>query len=118
MTLHLETSIGNIRLKDQIENRYEFPGHPLQSTDSAGCDFDSLLLHLRPVKHALVLSTLMGPRILKPHQLMAEFDAISKEDTKLHDGAFHEVLKSTQEAIVLPPWVALSIRLRPSIWNI
>ncbi|KAI3768290.1 hypothetical protein L2E82_18844 [Cichorium intybus] len=48
---------------------------------------------------------------------MAEFDAISKEDTKLHDGAFHEVLKSTQEAIVLPPWVTLSIRLRPGVWE-
>ncbi|KAI3711025.1 hypothetical protein L2E82_40827 [Cichorium intybus] len=55
--------------------------------------------------------------MLKPHKLMAEFDAITKEDTKLHDGAFHEVLKSTQEAIVLPPWVALSIRLRPGIWE-
>ncbi|KAI3699911.1 hypothetical protein L2E82_44518 [Cichorium intybus] len=54
-----------------------------------------------------------GKGILKPHRLMAKYDAISKEDTKLHDGAFHEVLKSTQEAIVLPPWVALSICLRP-----
>ncbi|PWA60672.1 Glycosyl transferase, family 1 [Artemisia annua] len=60
-----------------------------------------------------------GKGILKPHQVMAEFEAICKEDqTKLHeDGAFYEVLKSTQEAIVLPPWVALAIRLRPGVWE-
>ncbi|GJZ34121.1 sucrose synthase [Tanacetum coccineum] len=60
-----------------------------------------------------------GKGILKPHQVMAEFEAICKEDqTKLHeDGAFYEVLKCTQEAIVLPPWVALAIRLRPGVWE-
>lgn len=67
----------------------------------------------------MVLSRIVshGKGILKPHQLMAEFDAICKEDTKLLDGAFHEVLKSTQEAIVLSPWVALAIRLRPGVWE-
>ncbi|PWA85658.1 sucrose synthase [Artemisia annua] len=66
----------------------------------------------------MVLSS-HGKGILKPHQVMAEFEAICKEDqTKLHeDGAFYEVLKSTQEAIVLPPWVALAIRLRPGVWE-
>ncbi|KAM7513093.1 hypothetical protein LguiB_011968 [Lonicera macranthoides] len=59
-----------------------------------------------------------GQGILKPHQILAEFEAIAKEDQqKLHDGAFGEVLKSTQEAIVLPPWVALAIRLRPGVWE-
>lgn len=39
----------------------------------------------------------LGKGILKPHQLLAEFEAISKDDKhKLHDGAFAEVLKSTQ----------------------
>lgn len=68
----------------------------------------------------LVLSRIEshGKGILKPHQLMAEFEAICKEDQdKLHDDAFAEVLKSTQEAIVLPPWVALAIRLRPGVWE-
>ncbi|KAI3776511.1 hypothetical protein L1987_46296 [Smallanthus sonchifolius] len=52
-----------------------------------------------------------GKGILKPHQLMLEFEEICKEDqSKLHDGAFHEVLKCTQEAIVLPPLVALAIQ--------
>jgi sucrose synthase len=59
-----------------------------------------------------------GKGILKPHQLLAEFEAISKDDKqKTHEHAFEEVLKSTQEAIVLPPWVALAIRLRPGVWE-
>ncbi|KAL0346809.1 UNVERIFIED_CONTAM: Sucrose synthase [Sesamum calycinum] len=59
-----------------------------------------------------------GKGILKPHQLMAEFEAICAADKeKLQDHAFKEVLKSTQEAIVLPPWVALAIRLRPGVWE-
>ncbi|KAK2992569.1 hypothetical protein RJ640_009179 [Escallonia rubra] len=53
-----------------------------------------------------------GIGILKPHQLLAEFEA-----SKIHDGAFAEVLRSTQEAIVLSPWVALAIRLRPGVWE-
>jgi sucrose synthase len=59
-----------------------------------------------------------GKGILKPHQLLAEFEAICKEDQqKLNDHAFADVLKSTQEAIVSPPWVALAIRLRPGVWE-
>ena len=33
------------------------------------------------------------------------------------DGAFGEVLRSTHEAIVLPPWVALAVCPRPSVWE-
>ncbi|KAL2481924.1 Sucrose synthase 4 [Abeliophyllum distichum] len=59
-----------------------------------------------------------GKGILKPHQLLAEFEAICQTDKdKLKDHAFQEVLKGTQEAIVLPPWVALAIRLRPGVWE-
>ncbi|KAL8459936.1 hypothetical protein ACS0TY_031734 [Phlomoides rotata] len=59
-----------------------------------------------------------GKGILKPHQLVAEFEAICGADKeKLQDHAFKELLKSTQEAIVLPPWVALAIRLRPGVWE-
>ncbi|GFP82132.1 sucrose synthase [Phtheirospermum japonicum] len=59
-----------------------------------------------------------GKGILKPHQLLAEFEAISQSgNSKLQDHDFKEVLKSTQEVIVLPPWVALAIRLRPGVWE-
>ncbi|XP_028123844.1 DExH-box ATP-dependent RNA helicase DExH3-like [Camellia sinensis] len=50
---------------------------------------------------------------LQPHPLLEFLNA----QQKLHDGPFGEVLKSAQEAIVLPPWVALAIRLRPGVWE-
>lgn len=59
-----------------------------------------------------------GKGILKPHQIEAEFESLSKDvQKKLHDGAFGEVLKSTQEAIVLAPWIALAVRVRPGVWE-
>ncbi|KAL7136917.1 hypothetical protein ABFS83_10G062000 [Erythranthe nasuta] len=60
-----------------------------------------------------------GKGILKPHQLLSEFEAIFESDkkSKLQDHAFKQLLKTTQEAIVLPPWVALAIRLRPGVWE-
>nr|GEV18105.1 sucrose synthase [Tanacetum cinerariifolium] len=57
-------------------------------------------------------------QILKPDDLKTEFEAICKDDqNKLRDGFVDEVLKSTQEAIVLPPWVALAVRQRPGVWE-
>ncbi|XP_023530913.1 sucrose synthase [Cucurbita pepo subsp. pepo] len=59
-----------------------------------------------------------GKGILQHHQLIAEFETIPEENRKkLADGAFGEVLRSTQEAIVLPPWVALAVRPRPGVWE-
>ncbi|XP_022932290.1 sucrose synthase [Cucurbita moschata] len=59
-----------------------------------------------------------GKGILQHHQLIAEFETIPEENRKkLADGAFGEVLRSTQEAIVLPPWVTLAVRPRPGVWE-
>lgn len=59
-----------------------------------------------------------GKGILQHHQLIAEFEAIPEENRKkLADGAFGEVLRATQESIVLPPWVALAVRPRPGVWE-
>ncbi|XP_068343293.1 sucrose synthase-like [Pyrus communis] len=59
-----------------------------------------------------------GKGFLQPHQLHAEFEAIPENNRqKLLDGAFGEVLKHTQEAVVLPPWVALAVRPRPGVWE-
>ncbi|XP_022966754.1 sucrose synthase [Cucurbita maxima] len=59
-----------------------------------------------------------GKGILQHHQLIAEFETIPEENRKkLADGAFGEVLRSTQEAIVVPPWVALAVRPRPGVWE-
>ncbi|KAA8523368.1 hypothetical protein F0562_009791 [Nyssa sinensis] len=68
----------------------------------------------------LLLSKIQGhgKGILKQHHLLAEFEALPKETQEtLHDGAFIDLLNSTQEAIVLAPWIALSVRLRPGVWE-
>ncbi|KAF8025920.1 hypothetical protein BT93_F2676 [Corymbia citriodora subsp. variegata] len=59
-----------------------------------------------------------GKGILQHHQIIAEFEAIPEDSrAKLLGGAFGEVLESTQEAIVSPPWVALAVRPRPGVWE-
>ncbi|GAB4853689.1 SAGA histone acetylase and TREX-2 complexes component [Ancistrocladus abbreviatus] len=59
-----------------------------------------------------------GKGILQHHQIIADFEAISEGDRqKLADGTFTEVLRSTQEAIVLSPWVAFAVRPRPGVWE-
>ncbi|EEF46212.1 sucrose synthase, putative [Ricinus communis] len=59
-----------------------------------------------------------GKGILQHHQIIAEFEAIPEDIRKnLLDSVFGEVLRSTQEAIVLPPWVALAVRPRPGVWE-
>ncbi|KAM7256799.1 hypothetical protein ACFE04_012540 [Oxalis oulophora] len=59
-----------------------------------------------------------GKGILQPHNIIAEFEAIPEPSRKkLSEGAFAEILRSTQEAIVLPPWVALAVRPRPGVWE-
>ncbi|KAJ0987469.1 hypothetical protein J5N97_005825 [Dioscorea zingiberensis] len=60
-----------------------------------------------------------GKGMLQPHQLQAEYEAvISPADREgLKNGIFEDVLKAAQEAIVIPPWVALAIRPRPGVWE-
>nr|XP_043619161.1 sucrose synthase-like [Erigeron canadensis] len=59
-----------------------------------------------------------GKGILKPQQVITEFEAICKDSqNKPKDGFLDSILKSTQEAVVLPPWVAFAIRLRPGVWE-
>ncbi|RRT50494.1 hypothetical protein B296_00033401 [Ensete ventricosum] len=60
-----------------------------------------------------------GKGMLQPHQLLAEYSAAFSEadKEKLKDGAFEDVIKAAQEAIVIPPWVALAIRPRPGVWE-
>ncbi|GER36688.1 sucrose synthase [Striga asiatica] len=61
-----------------------------------------------------------GKGILQPHHFIDELDNINFDDssrTKLSDGPFGEVLKFVQEAIILPPFVAVAIWPRPCLWE-
>ncbi|KAJ8491229.1 hypothetical protein OPV22_012950 [Ensete ventricosum] len=60
-----------------------------------------------------------GKGMLQRHQLLLEFEAAFSEDEmeKLKGGVFEDVLRAAQEAIVIPPLVALAIRPRPGVWE-
>ncbi|VAI71589.1 unnamed protein product [Triticum turgidum subsp. durum] len=57
-----------------------------------------------------------GKGMLQRHQLLAEFDELFESDKEKY-APFEDILRAAQEAIVLPPWVALAIRPRPGVWD-
>ncbi|KAF6164794.1 hypothetical protein GIB67_002450 [Kingdonia uniflora] len=60
----------------------------------------------------------MGKGIFQPRHLLDEIKALSdQERQKLTDGVFGDILRSTQEVIVLSPWVAFAVRPRPGVWE-
>ncbi|PPR91365.1 hypothetical protein GOBAR_AA29318 [Gossypium barbadense] len=79
---------------------------------------ETLLAHRNEILALLSRIEGKGKGILQHHQIILEFEAIPEENRKkLANGAFFEVLKASQEAIVLPPWVALAVRPRPGVWE-
>ncbi|XP_054801696.1 sucrose synthase 2 [Prosopis cineraria] len=61
-----------------------------------------------------------GKGILQPHNLIDELENIIREDQaspELKDSQFCEILKSAQDAIVSPPFVAIAVRPRPGVWE-
>ncbi|XP_043810525.1 sucrose synthase 2 isoform X2 [Manihot esculenta] len=61
-----------------------------------------------------------GKGILQPHHLVCELAEVIKNDEameKLSDSPFTTILESVQEAIVLPPFVAIAVRPRPGVWE-
>ncbi|KAL6603412.1 hypothetical protein ACP70R_043773 [Stipagrostis hirtigluma subsp. patula] len=61
-----------------------------------------------------------GRRLLKNQQLIEELeksmdDKIERE--KLVEGFLGYIIYSTQEAVVLPPFVAFAVRMNPGIWE-
>ncbi|THU70226.1 hypothetical protein C4D60_Mb08t22780 [Musa balbisiana] len=59
-----------------------------------------------------------GKGMLQPHHLVDALATLGDDGrTKLSEGPFSEVLRSAQEAIVLPPFVAIAIRPRPGVWE-
>ncbi|KAI3699538.1 hypothetical protein L2E82_43927 [Cichorium intybus] len=41
----------------------------------------------------------------------------SSENHAKQDGPFGDILKSAQEGIILPPYVAITVRPRPGVWE-
>jgi len=79
---------------------------------------ETLSAHRNEILALLSRIEAKGKGFLQPHQLIAEFESIPEANRqKLLDGVFGEILKSTQEAIVFPPWVALAVRPRPGVWD-
>ncbi|KAK1287996.1 Sucrose synthase 3 [Acorus calamus] len=80
---------------------------------------DSLAAHPNELLALFSRFVHQGKGFLQPHQLLAEFEAVIPEDEKeaLRQGVLGDIIRATQEAIVLPPWVALAVRPRPGVWE-
>ncbi|KAI3837175.1 hypothetical protein MKX03_028506 [Papaver bracteatum] len=82
---------------------------------------DTLLAHRNELISLLSRYVEQGKGILQPHTLIDGLTSVCSETNKcapnLLDGPFGEVLKATQEAIILPPFVAIAVRPRPGVWD-
>ncbi|XP_059440363.1 sucrose synthase 2 [Corylus avellana] len=81
---------------------------------------DTLSAHRNELISLLSRYVAQGKGILQPHTLIDELDNVIGDDQArltLRDGPFSEVLKSAQEAIVLPPFVVIAVRPRPGVWE-
>lgn len=81
---------------------------------------DTLSAHRNELVSLLSRYVAQGKGLLQPHNLIDELENMIDDETarnKLTDGPFSEVLKSAQEAIVLPPFVAIAVRPRPGVWE-
>ncbi|XP_047325411.1 sucrose synthase 2 [Impatiens glandulifera] len=81
---------------------------------------DTLSDHRNELVSLLSRYVAQGKGLLQPHSLVDELDNMVAEDSskkKLSEGPFGEVLKSAQEAIILPPFVAIALRPRPGVWE-
>ncbi|CAN6468698.1 unnamed protein product [Victoria cruziana] len=80
----------------------------------------SLFSHRNDLAYLLSRYVDQGKGILQPHHLVDELESMIHMDDGLKglsDGSFKDVLRCTQEAIVLPPCVAMAIRPRPGFWE-
>ncbi|ONK63353.1 uncharacterized protein A4U43_C07F14170 [Asparagus officinalis] len=78
---------------------------------------DTLSAHRNDLVSLLSKYVGQGKGILQPHDLLDGLDTVVAETQAVVDGSFFEVLKSAQEAIVLPPFVAIAFRPRPGVWE-
>ncbi|CAL5194491.1 unnamed protein product [Lathyrus oleraceus] len=81
---------------------------------------DTLSAHRNELISLLSRYVAQGKGILQPHNLIDELDNILGEDhatLDLKNGPFGQIINSAQEAIVLPPFVAIAVRPRPGVWE-
>lgn len=61
-----------------------------------------------------------GKRILQTQELLNELETIIEDQTernKIQEGMFGRMLQSTQEVVIVPPFVGLAIRTKPGVWE-
>ncbi|XP_048320809.1 sucrose synthase 2 [Ziziphus jujuba] len=81
---------------------------------------DTLSSHRNELVSLLSRYIAQGKTILQAHHLVDELNNVIQEDEgmqELKDSPFGKVLQSAQEAIILPPFVAIAIRPRPGVWE-
>ncbi|KAK1385622.1 Sucrose synthase [Heracleum sosnowskyi] len=80
---------------------------------------DTLSAHRNELVNLFTRYVAHGKGILQSHDLIDDLDSVIGEDgvNKLKDGPFIQILRCSQEAIVLPPYVAIAIRPRPGVWE-
>ncbi|KAJ0978454.1 hypothetical protein J5N97_013928 [Dioscorea zingiberensis] len=80
---------------------------------------DTLSAHRNDLISLLSKYIDQGKGILQPHHLIDGLTTVlgTDDDRKLADDPFFEAIKSAQEAIVLPPFVAMAVRPRPGVWE-
>ncbi|CAH1434148.1 unnamed protein product [Lactuca virosa] len=81
---------------------------------------NTLSAHRNEIVSLLSRYVAQGKAILQPHQILDELENVVGDDAsrkKLIEGPFGEVLKTAQEGIVFPPFVALAVRPRPGVWE-
>ncbi|XAR58409.1 Sucrose synthase [Bertholletia excelsa] len=79
---------------------------------------DTLNAHRNELVSLLSRYVAQGKGLLQPHHLIGELDKIVGEDKADQSlGSFTEVIKSAQEGIVIPPFVAIAVRPRPGVWE-
>ncbi|KAL5561413.1 hypothetical protein UlMin_031160 [Ulmus minor] len=81
---------------------------------------DTLSAHRNELVSILSRYVAQGKGILQPHDLIDELEKVVTDEVAretLSGGLFGEVIKSAQEAIIMPPFVAISVRPRPGVWE-
>ncbi|XP_042485417.1 sucrose synthase 2-like [Macadamia integrifolia] len=81
---------------------------------------DTLSAHRNQLVSLLSRYVAEGKGILQPHHLQDALNNVAGEDKgeeKLADSPLIEALEAAQEAIVLPPFVAIAIRPAPGVWE-